>query len=124
MVDMSMADDQRLDFARIDLQETDIVGKRLGGVAEVEHDGALLLLSLRFKEKRQPPLIMQNIASVCAASSPGCLVDHTVDRTTAQELIMRLIDQDAHREFVDRRNLNRCRQCDLDTAEPGCGRTG
>ena len=70
VVNVAVADDQRLDLARIDLQELDVVDQRRGRVAEVEHDGALLLLALRFQEQRQAPLIVQDVAGIGAAARP------------------------------------------------------
>ena len=41
MIVVAMADDQRLDFGRVDAEQLDVVEQGLGGIAEVEHDRAL-----------------------------------------------------------------------------------
>ena len=71
VVDVPVADDQRLDLARVDLQQAHIVDDRRRGVAEVQQDRALLLLALRFEVERETPFIVQDVARVGAAPGPG-----------------------------------------------------
>ena len=79
MVDMTVADDQRLHLARVDPQQPDVVDQRRGRVAEVEHDRALLLVALRFQEERQSPLVVQNVAGVGAAAGTRAVVNDPIE---------------------------------------------
>src|SRR5947207_1951754 len=100
MVNMTVAYDQRPHLAWIDSQQPDVVDQRSCGVSEVEQDGALLLVALRFQEERQSPLVVQYVAGVGAAAGPGAVVNYPVDRAAAQILIVHLVDQDADRQLV------------------------
>ena len=121
VVDVPMADDQRLDLARVDLQQAHIVDDRRRGIAEVQQDRALLLVALRFEVERETPFIVQHIARVGAAARPGRLVNHAVDGAAAQELVVLLVDQHTHGQLVDGRHLDRRRAGELDAAEArGC----
>ena len=123
VVDVAVADDQRLDLGRVHLKESHIVDDGRRGVAEVEQDRALLLLTLQFQEERQAPLIVQDVACVRAAAWPWSLVNDTIDRAGRQKLVMLLVDQNADRELVDRWYVDRRRtaismQVKLDAAAP------
>src|SRR5262249_54527272 len=123
MVDVAVADDQRLDIGRIGFEKSHVVDERRRGVAEVEQDCALLLSELRLQEHRQARLVVQDVATVGAAPRPRALMNNSVDRAAAQVLIMLLVNQYADRQLVDGWNLKRLPRCDLGTAESG-GRSG
>ena len=71
VVDVPVADDQRLDLARIDLQQAHVVDDRRRRVAEVQQDRALVLVALRFEVERQTPFVVQHVARIGAAPGPG-----------------------------------------------------
>ena len=112
-----MADDHCLDLARVDLQQAHIVDDRRRGVAEVQQDRALLLVTLRFEVERETPFIVQHVARVTTAPRPGSLVNHAVDGAAAQELVVLLVDQHTHGQLVDGRDLDRRSARQLDAAE-------
>ena len=107
MIDMAVADDQRVQLGRIDLEQADIVDDRGRRVAEIQQDIASLLFALRFQKQRQTPLIVQDVARVGAAAAARTFVNDAVHGTAAQKLVVLLIDQHADRQFVDGRHLDR-----------------
>ncbi len=117
MIDVAVADDQSVECARVDLEHTDIVDDRRGGVTEIEKDGALLLLALRFQKQRQPPFVMEDVARISAAGRSRALMNDAVHSAAAQKLVVLLINQHADRKFIDCRHLDWCRASDADTGK-------
>src|SRR2546421_9208191 len=118
---MAMADYHGLDFCGICLEQLDIVDQRRRRVAEVEQNRALLLCPFGFQEERKAPLVVQDVAGIGAASRPRTLMNDTIHSAATQELIMSLIDQNPHCQFVDGRNLYGLRARDLDAPEAASG---
>ena len=95
VIEVAMADDQRVELARIDAGQFDIVEQSLGRIAEVEHDVALLARALRLQEQREPPLIVQAAAIV---PPPRRRLDrYAVDLAGAKEGVEAAVDEDANR---------------------------
>ena len=67
VVDVAMADDQRLDLCRIDLEQPHVVDDRRRGVAEVEQDRAALVARAAIRDRARGPI---RCAARCA--HPHC----------------------------------------------------
>ena len=62
MVVMPVAEDQRIDLGRVDLQQFEIVGVDVGGEAEIEQIAPRLAAFGRFDVQREAPLAFQRLA--------------------------------------------------------------
>jgi hypothetical protein len=87
MIEMAMADNQSVDLPRVDAHEAHVVEEHVGGVAEIEQQGAGLVAALGFKPQRQAPLGVNDVWK--AGLHRGRLHAYAVDCPRAQEKILR-----------------------------------
>ncbi len=70
MIEMAMADDQRIGLGGIGFEDADIVEQCIRAVTEIEKDRALFGSALRFQIERQAPLIVQHLTIIGATARP------------------------------------------------------
>src|SRR5215470_9147725 len=115
MVEMPMAHDQRIDLARIDADNIDIVEQDRGAVSEIEHQGALFASLLAREEQRKSPFAVQIAPCIGTrrrrdADAPRlCRLGEEVEAA---------VNQYMYGELVDRRRLDWRSACKLNATEP------
>ena len=115
MIVMAVADDQRVEFRRIDADQFHVVQQHFGRIAVVQHQRALASRGLQFQPQRQAPFIMQRLAEIGASRRRRDR--DAIGLLGAEELVVAGIDQHPDRQFVHRRHRDRCGAGDLDAGK-------
>ncbi len=119
MIEMAVAQDQRVDLLHVDAEQVHVPGQHLGRPAIVEQEGARLAATLGFKKQRQAPFAVQRPLGI---AGPARLDLHARCLLRLEEEVGGAVDQHAHGELVDGRHLDRGCAGDLDAGEAACCR--
>ena len=104
MVEMPVAEDQRIHLRRVDLHDLQVVGIGLGGEAEIQQIATCFPAPLGFDVQRQAPLAVERFARRSIGTS--ALHGKAGLFGTAQKDIVRAVGHLLHNDPVDRRHLD------------------
>ena len=104
MVEMPVAEDQRIDPRRVDLHDLQVVGIGLGGEAKIQQIATCFHAPLGFDVQRQAPLAVERFARRSIGTS--ALHGKAGLFGAAQKDIVRAVGHLLHNDPVDRRHLD------------------
>ncbi len=107
MVEMPVAEDQRVHLGRVDFQQLEIVGVNIGGEAEIQQIPPLLAASRRFDVQRQAPFAFERL-SLRRAAGVGAQHGEAGTFERLQEDVVLVVGDLSHDDAVDDRRLDAC----------------
>ena len=98
MIEMAVAQDQRVDPGRVDLEQIHVAVDRLGRPTIIQQEGAFVVAALRLQQQRQPPFAVQRAQRLGGAAGLGADAVHGL---RPKEKVAGAVDQDTDGEPVD-----------------------
>ena len=107
MIVMAMAEHQRVEGRRVDVEDAHIVEQHLRRIAEIDHDVALDTAGKGLRMHRQAPFAVENAARRFVGKSVAAftLDGQAVALFGLHELDDDIVGDDAHRQFIDHRHI-------------------
>jgi hypothetical protein len=104
MVEVSMAEDQRIDSGRVDFHDLEVVGIDLGGEAEIQQIAPRFPAPLRFDVQRETPFAVERLA--LRRTRSGACHGEAGELDAAQKHVVRAVGDFLHDDPVDDRRVN------------------